>query len=724
MIHLPTAGRIFMISVGAWAALSGMGGAQAAPCPCGKVIAYVDCAATTDGVGTKDKPYNSLGNIITTKFGPGSAIRLKRGSTCTGELSFKGSGSESEPIKVQPYGKGTDRPVINAGGADQAMRLDSQQYVKASGLELIAPGDGSAARRGVYVTAGDSGTMHGISLSGLDIHDVGGALPGKAANADPATGTAAGASGGIVFEAQGTTTPTAFDGVSVSGNRIHNTDRSGISVWSNWCRQPDVAPGWHPSCTEAWKPAKNVVIKNNLVSNVGGDGITLMTTDGAKVRGNTLEGFNERSAGGMGVSTLNAASSVIEGNEVSGGHTADGGMAFGVGNATAGTTVQNNVSHDNDGGFLRLAGAPDSPTKDFAVRGNISVNDKARAVSITGGPLTGGQIAGNTVHLDPTIDQLIVDSKTGEKLDVKFVDNLVARSVGAGTDKGTVGWNLEDPGFVVDHNMLTGVPIPSGATETVASGPKLLAPGATDALGYQVRQGSPTLGAGTPVQGLTGYPVSASRVPAGSPNLGAAQAPAAYPASLADTFNSAKDGKPEDWKVKGDVVIAPDPSGYTGNSLVLKDEAAATHGFPAGAGFLRVNARMRSADTTKPVSMEIVDPDGKPVASVGITDGHLTYSDDADLRVLPYTVPDGTWVRLSMLLRPETGSYDLSAGGTPLTSGQLRAGSGVASRLVFAGDKGATLAADDVLVFPESCPGPGTPAAKRIALEMRPAHAQ
>ena len=85
---------------------------------------------------------------------------------------------------------------------------------------------------------------------------------------------------------EGTATPTAFDGLKISGNRLRAVDRTGISLWSNWCRTPDLAPDWKPVCTEAWKPAKNVVLSGNMLTDIGGDGMRLATTDAAKVTGN------------------------------------------------------------------------------------------------------------------------------------------------------------------------------------------------------------------------------------------------------------------------------------------------------------------------------------------------------------------------------------------------------------------------------------------------------
>ncbi|WP_460369992.1 hypothetical protein, partial [Actinocorallia lasiicapitis] len=206
--------------------------------------------------------------------------------------------------------------------------------------------------------------------------------------------------------------------------------------------------------------------------------------------------------------------------------------------------------------------------------------------------------------------------------------------------------------------------------------------------------------------GLTGFPVGVTRVPAATPNLGAVQAPAAYPPSLASTFNKAPLGAPAGWRTKGEVKIAPDPAGFTGNALVFGPDSAATRTFPVGAGFLRVSARLRTTDPAKRVLFEVADAAGVPVAAVGVRDGRLIYTDGADVRMLPYPVPANTWTRVGMLLRPETGTYDVLIGGTAVTTAGLRSDARVAERLVAGADKEAGLALDDVLVLPEPCPGP------------------
>src|SRR5678815_991081 len=75
---------------------------------------YVDCAAGNDannGTSTST-PWRTLTKVNSLTFGPGDQILFKRGVTCTGTLSFHGSGASGSPIIVDAYDVGT-KPLIN-----------------------------------------------------------------------------------------------------------------------------------------------------------------------------------------------------------------------------------------------------------------------------------------------------------------------------------------------------------------------------------------------------------------------------------------------------------------------------------------------------------------------------------------------------------------------------------------------------------------------------------
>src|SRR5581483_8910294 len=80
---------------------------------------YVDCSASSNGSGSQSSPWNGVSSVNATTFQPGDQILFKRGTTCTGALAPKGSGSSGAPITVDAYGTGA-LPVIAAGSSATA----------------------------------------------------------------------------------------------------------------------------------------------------------------------------------------------------------------------------------------------------------------------------------------------------------------------------------------------------------------------------------------------------------------------------------------------------------------------------------------------------------------------------------------------------------------------------------------------------------------------------
>ena len=98
---------------------------------------YVDSAAGSDSNNgtSSSSPWKSLSAVANRTFSAGDTINFKAGSSFSGGLTFKSSGTASAPIILQPYGSGA-RPVFSASGAgSNAIRLDAN-YVTAKGFLL------------------------------------------------------------------------------------------------------------------------------------------------------------------------------------------------------------------------------------------------------------------------------------------------------------------------------------------------------------------------------------------------------------------------------------------------------------------------------------------------------------------------------------------------------------------------------------------------------------
>ncbi|MEU6372003.1 right-handed parallel beta-helix repeat-containing protein [Streptomyces sp. NPDC046909] len=589
----------------------GTGLAAASPAQAAATTYYVDCSAASNGSGTSTSPYNSLTSPNALTLTAGDQVLLKRGTACSGQFAPDATGTAAAPVVIGAYGTG-DAPAINADGEVNAVLLDNTPYTTVQDLELTADGDNTAYRRGVYVYAKDAGLVSGITLQRLDVHDVRGVLPATVSGNYHGTGKYANATGGIVIEAQGTTTPTAFADTSVLDNEIHSVDREGIYTWSNWCKRDQLAAFWQDSlCFADWKASTGLVVRGNDLRDIGGDGIVAKGQDGALVEHNTVTGFNERAGSvNIGIWTANSDNGVFQYNEVSGGNTTKDGQSYDVDHSTKNTLFQYNLSHDNDGGFFLLC-PYDTPVTDFVIRYNISVNDRTRTFQVCSGQIDGGQIYNNTIAVGSGLSPVFLTESTSASLDLAFTDNIVRK-----TGSGSLSWNFSDAGVTFDHNAFYGVTAPTGATNTVSTAPGLVAPGTRDPHGYRLISGYGTLGTGAVVAdngGLDYYGNTVSSTAA--PNIGAYNGSGTATPVLTDIFDTLSSS----WTVTGTAAVAADPAGDLGNSGKLTGTSSLTRSL-SGSTSRRVAALVRSDSASAPVTVEVLDSSGTVVGRATAAD--------------------------------------------------------------------------------------------------------
>ncbi len=233
---------------------------------------YVDSTSGNDvhnGI-SPSAAWKTLGKVNATVFSPGDRILFKSGSEWTGQLWPKGSGTEGQPIMIDKYG-GAAKPVINGNGAtEDAVLLKNQDYWEIRNLEVTNTGTSPGVRRGVRIMAVDYGEAHHIYIQDLDVHDVNGSNAMKE-------------NGGITYHCDGDKKPSRFVDLRIEDNHIHHVDRSGIFGSStHWVRSK-------------WYPSLGVVIRNNILDDIGGDGIVNVATDGAVVESNVVAHASQRS---------------------------------------------------------------------------------------------------------------------------------------------------------------------------------------------------------------------------------------------------------------------------------------------------------------------------------------------------------------------------------------------------------------------------------------------
>src|SRR5512143_1927318 len=284
---------------------------------------YVDSAAgndANDGLA-EARAWKTLDKVNGTTFVASDRILFKAGSRYTGQLRPRGSGKEGSPIVVDMYGAG-EKPLIAAEGKfKEALLIENQGFWEINNLQLTNTGKKREKfRYGVRVRAWDYGTMRHIHLRNLYVHDVNGSLVKK----DEGEGH------GITWENGGGKVQSRFDGLLIEGCHLVRTDRNGICGYV----------GYRAAKARAL-PSLNVVIRKNLLEDIGGDAIKVWGCDRALVEHNVVRGARTRCDDyAAGIWPWASDNTLIQFNEVSGMKGMKDGQAFDSDAYTTNTTFQ------------------------------------------------------------------------------------------------------------------------------------------------------------------------------------------------------------------------------------------------------------------------------------------------------------------------------------------------------------------------------------------------
>lgn len=507
---------------------------------------YIDSEAGDDNADGKsaETAWKTLQNVNTSEFAPGSEILLKAGSAWLGQLAPKGSGTEEAPIVIDMYGEG-EKPRVDGNGLENTgvVYLHNQEYWEIRNLDVTDSAQTPAVRYGILVELKQyNKAAHHIYITGCDVHDVVGKMD------SPHNGV------GIFLFAPDPTDTAWFEDVRIDGNTVKNVDRSGIIVRTQ----------------NLERYSTDVVIQNNYLESIGGDGIVPKLCDGALVQYNVCNGAASRPTQG---NVNNAAlwawqcdHAVFQYNEVYNTGLVGGnkdGQAFDSDFNNRNCVFQYNYSHDNAGGFMLLiAPSGGSYNKGTIVRYNISQNDQKDIFEISG-EVENAQIYNNTIYVDAgsNAKMLRINTYFGTSRSAAFRNNIFCsaneRIFMEDTDNGRP---LRGEGLIFDSNAIYGMTPPETADravdETVAgvrytgtwqitvensitADPGLKQPGtggtgidfrqAERLPGYRLKAGSACIGAGTAVPGaefdFVGNPIGEH------PDIGACafQAPAQEP---------------------------------------------------------------------------------------------------------------------------------------------------------------------------------------------------
>jgi hypothetical protein len=372
---------------------------------------YVDSAKGQDSdSGTSpNTPWKTLDKVNATILRSGDRVLFKAGETWKGQLAPKTAGANGRSISIDRYGSGPKPRIDGDGQVEDAVRLYNVQNIEVRNFEITNRGAQRAVRRGVHIFIDNFGTAEHIVVAGLYIHDVNG-VNGNGDNAKD--------NGGIIFRTKGDRTPSRFDDLVIERNLIRTVDRSGIA-----------ADSYHAKRTR-WYPSLHVVIRDNFVDDVGGDGIVPWATDGVLVEHNIARNCNRRAGSyNAGIWPWSTDNSLFQLNEASLTRTTLDGQGFDSDYNSRKTLFQYNYSHDNEGGFILICtpvkrnGRENVGNVGTVVRYNISRNDHTRAFHLTGAEHTTADH--NVVYVGPGIDMqmLAVTTWEGWPRDAVFQNN-------------------------------------------------------------------------------------------------------------------------------------------------------------------------------------------------------------------------------------------------------------------------------------------------------------
>lgn len=495
--------------------------------------------------GTRpESAWRTLARVNTSRFAPGDKILIKAGSTFHGKLWPKGTGIPGRPITIDSYGDGPPPAIHGNGEPSATLLLENTNAWHIRNLELTNTGEQPEAfRYGISILIEDTGDRGDFEFRNLHIHGV---------NGTDKPGVGEGAA--ISISNHSTAVPTRFDGVLIEDCTISNCGRNGIVIDGG---STDRA---------RWLTNLNVVIRQNTIEDVRGEGIKLSGCDNAIVEYNTVSGAGRAGgqdeikrlseAGGAGGITLqHCDNTLVQFNDISGTTGLDS-AAIRCGENSRANTFQFNFTHGNGGPMVRIFG--DTPTDpgvpgvyanpspgsrrhsagntQTTVRYNISQNDSG-AFHLAG-PVEEVRLYNNTVYTGPETQTVAVrlTERQGAPRAVTLANNLFYTEGATGLDLGS------QPDIEFLHNAYFGnCQRPENEANPLTAGPCLTDPGKgisrTQGLeGYRTLVDSPLRGAGIRLTGHGRYDFGANPISAGAAiDIGALQASSDNPPPPAAT---------------------------------------------------------------------------------------------------------------------------------------------------------------------------------------------
>ncbi len=358
---------------------------------------YIDSESgddSNDGT-SEDKPWQSMSKLNDLTFAPGSSILLKRGGIWKEQtLSFKGSGTENEPIIISAYGTG-DKPSLQGDGAVyEIISIFNQQYIEISYLDIQNQGSSmDNLRRGIYVLADNYGKINHLEFTNIDFSNINGSdgtVSGVYGNSDDEKRSSA-----ILMEVRGDDVQTYFDDVLIDQCYFYNVSNTGFSNSSHWTTlnydsdwSDNIEAGTsNEDYVHNFVPSKSIRIKRNRFEQIYSQGLIIRTAENPVMEYNLFyycsygDGsdnacFNSKTTGAIWRYNESCYTQWLNDQHDGAGIDAD--------LRTKNTLIEYNYCHHNQyGGIITTGGSTDSSFNDSTIiRYNILADNDDNSIRI------------------------------------------------------------------------------------------------------------------------------------------------------------------------------------------------------------------------------------------------------------------------------------------------------------------------------------------------------
>ena len=372
---------------------------------------YHFCSRTGDDAapGTEGKPMKSLEKANSIILKPGDRMLFFSGSVYNGHFNPQGEGTKEAPIYIGAFGdKSSPKPQFNGQGKfEETVLIYNTRYLHLDGIEITNTGpEPKPRRRGLKIRINNYGTSQGIKISNLFIHDVNGSII-----------KAQGGGSAILWQNGGRSIKSRFDGLIIENCLLKNCTRNGINSGGYTSRKD-------------WYPSLNVIVRNNTLIGIPGDGIVPIGCDGAIVEHNIMKDcprMLKQGDAAAGIWPWSSDNTIIQYNEVSDHKACWDAQGFDSDWNCNGTIIQYNFSHDNEGGFLLVCcngGAEklSAINNGTIVRYNISLNDGLRDVGHAAGFSPIFHISGPVKNTKIYNNLIFVPKKPNDKIDRTIIE--------------------------------------------------------------------------------------------------------------------------------------------------------------------------------------------------------------------------------------------------------------------------------------------------------------